>query len=249
VGVAVALAGGGIAATTALPMTPARAAETVPGSTVAVIVGVDHYRRGAVDLRSSVNDAESVDSALANAGVPPADRVFLRDNEASASEIRAALRELAQRATPTTTAVFFYAGHALRLGGDQQAILAADGVMITDIELSQLLAPAAGRMWIGMAACYGGGFTELLAPGRVLTAAADEESEAFENDKLGHSYLVDALIRHGLDGNFATRSIQDAFADGRARLAREHPDRLPVIVATNEQPLVVARPGPTNAVA
>jgi hypothetical protein len=207
-----------------------------------VVVGVDRYGAAAPGLRSSVNDAKTVDAALGAAGVPAADRVLLRDADASAANIRAALARLSARATPATTAVFFFAGHARSLGAGHEAVLASDGQMITDQELANLLAPVTGRMWVGMATCYGGGFTELVAPDRVLTAAADAKSEAYENDKLGVSYLVEGLVRHGLGGNFSRRSIQAAFEAGTAYLERHHPDRLPVIVSESDRPLVVVQP-------
>jgi len=49
-----------------------------------------------------------------------------------------------------------------------------------------------------MAACYGGGFTELMAPGRILTAAADANSLAYENESFGRSYLDEYLIHQAL---------------------------------------------------
>jgi hypothetical protein len=222
---------------------PDSPAPVVPhGATLAVVVGIDNYGDPAINLRSSVNDARTVDAALGRAGVDPRDRRVLTDGDATATQIRAALHWLAASSTPNTTAVFFFAGHAKHVG-PAEAIVSADGEAITDNELAALLRPnAAEHMWIGMATCYGGGFTELLAPGRVLTAAADATHEAYENDKLGRSYLVDSLVRHGLNNDFSTASIQDAFAKGTTELARTHADRLPVLESESAAPVIVVAP-------
>jgi hypothetical protein len=236
---AVLLVSAGALASSAL-RSPARAETPIgQGQVVSLVIGVNDYGDPEINLVSSVNDAHAVDDALAASGVPDADRTVLTDKAATATNIRNAIREFVARATHAKTAVFFFAGHARKLAIGREAILAADGEQIQDTELAALLAPASRPMWIGMATCYGGGFDELLAPGRVLTAAADANSEAYESDKLHHSYLVDALIHDGLSNNFSTRSIQSAFSVGSDELRRQHPNRLPVLLSDSPSPLVV----------
>ena len=104
----------------------------------------------------------------------------------------------------------------------------ADGGLLTDQELADLLAPARQRMWLLLATCYAGGFTEALAPGRVLTGAAGANQLAYENRSLGASYLVHYLVREGWLQGAAGPTVQEAFDYASATLAREHPNRMPV---------------------
>jgi hypothetical protein len=55
------------------------------------------------------------------------------------------------------------------------------------------IAELEGDAWITLATRFAGGFTELLAPGRVLTAASPDGQLAYESRTLAHSYLVAAL--------------------------------------------------------
>ena len=79
-----------------------------------------------------------------------------------------------------------------------------------------------------MATCYGGAFTRLLAPGRVLTAAAGPNQLAYENESFGRSYLVEYMVRQGMIEGRAPGTVQDAFSYARAAIARDYPGREPV---------------------
>ena len=199
------------------------------GGTWAVTVGINNYPGSRSDLRSAVADAEDVNSALAQLGVPAERRVVLRDERATADTVRTALDWLVAHAGPDATVVFFYAGHIRSLGGGTEAIVAADGGTITDDEVAQRLSTLqARRAWIGLAACYAGGFTEVLASGRVLTAAAAENSLAYENESHGRSYLVEYMIRRAVIERRADSSVEAAFRYAEAELRRDYPNRVPV---------------------
>ncbi|MBW3669948.1 MAG: hypothetical protein KY443_12135, partial [Actinobacteria bacterium] len=97
--------------------------------------------------------------------------------------------------------------------------------------------------------CYGGGFTEALAPGRVLTGAAGANERAYENSGFGRSYMVEYMIRQGIIEGRAPDSVQSAFAYARDQLRRDFPDRLPVQIDKGSGPLDLRPPGapPVNA--
>src|ERR1043166_9689621 len=77
-----------------------------------------------------------------------------------------------------------------------------------------------------MAPCDGGRFPEILKPGRILTAAADANSLAYENESFGRSYLEEYLIHQGLlEKLSAGPTAQDAFNYAQAGLQRDYPDR------------------------
>ena len=218
--------------------------------TWAVMIGVNDYPGSGSDLRSAVNDANDVDAALAGLGVPADHRLVLRNGQATAPMIRAAIDWLTARAGPNSVAVFFYSGHVRKLGPTTEAMVAADGGLVSDEEMAAHLSRLqAGRAWIGMAACYGGGFTEALAPGRVLTGAAGANSLAYESSLFGRSYMVQYMIREAFIERRALASVQAAFAYAHSEIAREHPGRQPVQIDAGPGPLdlrpgaPVARPG------
>lgn len=209
-----------------------------PGEVFALIVGIDDYPGRRSDLRAAVADANTVDQALSAFGVPPANRVVLRNGQARRGALVAAIQALVATAGPGTTVVFSYAGHVRKVGRGTEAIVAADGGLLRDDELAALLAPSpVGHMWLLLASCYAGGFTEVLAPGRVLTAAADARSLAYESPSLQGSYLVHHMVREGwLEGRAGT-SVQEAFAYASARINEEYPNRRPVQIDQSGGPL------------
>jgi hypothetical protein len=195
----------------------------------AVIIGIDDYPGRGNDLRSAVNDAGDMDAALGRYGVPPGQRVRLSDGQADAATIVRGLDWLTAHAGPDATAVFFYAGHVRRIGRGTEALVGADGRVVTDAEVaSHLVGLRARRTWLVIAGCFGGGFTEALAPGRILTAAAPADQLAYESLALHRSYLVEYLVREAMLEGRADASVEEAFAWALAALRRDHPDRLPV---------------------
>jgi hypothetical protein len=198
------------------------------GGTWALIIGINDYPGVRYDLRSAVNDANDTNEALAKLGVTNDRRLVLRDRQADADTIRAALDWLGAHAGPDATMVFFYAGHVQKLDARTEALVGADGGVIPDVELAAMLdRSAARRAWVVLAACYSGGFTEVVKPGRILTAAAPSDRVAYENESFGRSYLVEYMIRRAMLGNDIT-TVEGAFAWATAELRRDFPDRLPV---------------------
>jgi hypothetical protein len=220
------------------------------GGVWAVVVGIDDYPGGDADLRAAVADARDVDSALAAYGVPANHRLMLLDKQATADNIRGALAWMASRASADSTAVFFYSGHVRQVAGDadrdgevvDEAIVAADGDNVFDGQVAEILRSMDARSaWIGVAACYGAGFDDALAPGRILTAAAGENDVAYENSSLGHSYMVEYMVRRAMLQGKAPASVQDAFAWARTQIARDYPNRQPAVLDRSRGPVVLGR--------
>lgn len=209
---------------------PSRFAGVTPaGGIWAVMVGINDYPGQASDLRGAVNDATDMDMALAGLGVPASNRLLLRDGQATAPMIRTSVDWLVAHSGPDATAVFFYSGHVRKLDRTTEAMVGADGGTVLDQELASRLAPMqAKRAWIAMVACYGAGFTEALAPGRVLTGAASADSLAYETSLFGRSYMVQYMVREALIERRTIPTVQAAFSYARSELAREHPGRQPV---------------------
>src|SRR4051812_33864707 len=224
---------------------PAFSAVVPSGGTWAVIIGINDYPGSQWDLRSADADANDANAAMLALGVAPDHVLNLRDGQATTGAILRAESWLVAHSSPDAVAVFFYAGHARKLSGSTEAILGADGNLLTDAQLANRLSGLrAHRTWIAMAACFGGGFTEMLAPGRVLTAAADANSLAYDNIRFGRSYMAEYLVRQGLAEGKAWNSVQAAFNYSVAALSRDYPNRLPVEVEADASgPLDLTPPG------
>ena len=198
------------------------------GGTWAVLIGINDYPGTRHDLRSAVNDIGDVNEALARMGVPGSRRLLIRDGQATADVIRTAAEWLVAHAAPDATAVFFYAGHVRKVGGSE-AVVAADGRLVFDRELGEQMSRLrAQKAWFGIAACYGGGFTELLGANRILTAAAAANRLAYENLDFGRSYMVEYMIRRGWLGQQAGITVEEAFEYARRELSASYPSRVPV---------------------
>ena len=206
------------------------ASVTPSAGTWAVVIGIDTYPGGgAYDLESAVNDANDMATALGDMGVPGDHVLLVRDGQATAGGIRASADWLVAHAGTDSNAVFFYAGHTEKLSPSTEALIGSDGGEVTNAELanhfSHLEAP---RAWFVIAACFGGGFDNLLGPGRIVTAAADANHLAYENETFHRSYLVEYMIRQAMIEGRAPGSVQNAFAYAVSAIHHDYPGREPV---------------------
>jgi len=223
------------------------------GGVWAVVVGIDDYPGSDADLKAAVADARDVDSALAAYGVPLSHRLVLLNGQATGDNIRGALGWMTARATADSTAVFFYSGHVRKVSGDpahdgksiDEAIVGSDGDNVYSGQVAGILRGLEARTaWLAIAACYGGGFDNALAPGRVLTAAAGENDVAYENSSLGHSYMVEYMVHRAMLEGKAAGSVQDAFVWAKAQIAHDYPNRQPIMIDRSRGPVVLGRPVP-----
>ncbi len=213
------------------PLRSAARASSAPSGqpgTWAVVIGVNDYPGSQYDLNYAVNDANDATQALAQQGVSGDHVMNLRDGQVTPEVIRSAVNWLANNAGPDAVAVFFFAGHVMKKGGSE-VIVTSDGGNVSDAQLANWLsALQARRAWITIAACYGGGFTEVLAPGRVLTAAAGANEVAYESSAFGRSYLGEYMLRRAMIEGAANSTVQSAFAWARAKISQEYSGREPV---------------------
>jgi hypothetical protein len=235
---------GGTQRCPALPPLGVRPAATGSG-TWAVVVGVNDYPGTEHDLRSAVPDAEEMNRALDVLAVPRANRLVLTDGQATAGAIAGAADWLVDRAGPDAVAVFFFAGHVRKQAAATEAMVGADGCTLDDAQLARRLAPLrARRAWVAMAACYGGGFTEVLRPGVVLTGAAGAGERAYENSSFNRSYMVEYMVRQAIVEGRASDSVQAAYGYARYALSLDRfSNRLPVQVDRSDGHLDLRPPG------
>ncbi|HEX2031503.1 MAG TPA: hypothetical protein VHL78_08900, partial [Actinomycetota bacterium] len=156
-------------------------------------------------------DARLVRRALGRLGF--GEIVVLVNGRATRAAILWSARWLARRTGPGGLGAFFYAGHIRQVAGDpdgdgedvDEALQGADGRLILDGEVAAALSGARGPLWLAWAGCYAAGFSDAAAPGRVSSYASDENSLAYESTALGHSFMVEYLVRRALLGEGLTR--------------------------------------------
>ncbi|MGH2723554.1 MAG: caspase family protein [Actinomycetota bacterium] len=190
---------------------------TLRGDRIAVIVGINDYPGEDGDLTAAVADARLVRRALVRMGFGRI--VFLLNGEATRDSILWSAEWLARRSRPGTVGAFFYAGHVRQVSGDpdgdgedvDEAIVGSDGRLLLDGELARALEGATGPLWLAFASCYAAGFSDTAGPRRVSSYASDEESLAYESVALGHSFMVEYLVRRAMLGAGIT-SVEGAHA-------------------------------------
>ena len=218
-----------------------------PG-TWAVVIGVNDYPGTQDDLQSAVNDANDVVEALGMFGVADDHMIVLRDGQVTNHTLLDAVGWLAAHASPDAVAGFFYAGHTRKTTAGNEEIVTSDGSSVSDSQLASALSHVvANRSWVAIAACYGGGFNEVLRPGRVLTAAADANSLAYENSSIGRSYMVYYMIRQAIINGHASATVQTAFNYAVNRISQEHPGREPIEMDNGDGALDLRPPGANAA--
>jgi hypothetical protein len=206
----------------------------------AVVIGITDYPGRSHDLAYARNDAADIVAVLERAGQPQTQRVVLTDATASAATIGRALDWLVANAGPDATAVVYFAGHVRKLAPSTEAFVGADGQVVPDHVVARHLAPLrAGRTWLVVAGCYGGGFTEALAPGRLLTAAAPAGALAYETTQYRRSYLGEFLVRRGLLEGEGGPTVQTSFAFAEREIRRSHPGRVPVQIDGGAPPIAL----------
>jgi hypothetical protein len=207
---------------------PTGAAAAHPERLWVVSIGIDDYPGDRHDLQAADDDAVAVTDTFTNLGVP-ADHVYeVLNGEATVEGILAAVDWLVANAGPEDTAVLFYAGHVREVASGTEVIVAADGRWVADWYLaSELVGLRSADAWFAIAACFGGGFTELLAPGRILTGAAPAGQLAYESTEFRRSYMVEYLFARAINGRGASAlTVQAAVEWANEQLARDFPERV-----------------------
>jgi len=134
----------------------------------ALVIGIGDYGAGGVPRLPGVgHDVESARSMARAMAVPDGQMTVLRDGEATAARIRAALAELTQRVAPGDRVFIYYSGHGTRAhdpttrrDGCTEGLLAADAQVITNVEMAGLmkeLSAKADKLLVFYDACFSGG--------------------------------------------------------------------------------------------
>lgn len=205
----------------------------------ALIIGVGNYADARITpLRGVAHDIANATQMAEAMGVPVANLHVLRDRDASYSNIRASLRDLASRVKDGDRVFLYYSGHGARFappdapGSCREALVPTDvdagrkTRLLTQEDVAADLAPVyakADKVFIFIDACHSGGVRAVTrAPGSA--AEAEEWTPKFTT--------LDANAPCKLASNVRTRSVNDAArtrgAPGRniVQLSSSRPDEV-----------------------
>jgi hypothetical protein len=134
----------------------------------ALVIGIGEYSASGISNLNGVKHDMVSAKAMANTmSIPDSNITYLRDREASAASIRAAIADLNQRVRPGDRVFVYYSGHGTRWVDPQvdpnsctEGLLASDGQALTNQEMSRLLTPLASKsdkLMVFYDACHSGG--------------------------------------------------------------------------------------------
>ncbi len=168
---------------------PIVSASNSGGQVYGIFAGISDYPGSAQDLSYTDQDAIRARDALINgAGMQENNGILLLNSDATLDNFRAAIEQVAARATEQDTVVLFYSGHGNRVeraGGPNSAdpdgldetIELYDGAMLDD-ELAFLFDTVqAGTTLLVLDSCFSGGFAKDLVsrPGRMGLFSSEED--------------------------------------------------------------------------
>jgi hypothetical protein len=176
----------------------------------ALIIGIGEYADVEVPLlKGTVHDMASARRMARAMAIPDANVTVLRDLDATAERIRAEIQALQSRVSDGDRVFLYYSGHGTRWydekiksDGCTEGLLAADGQVLTNVELGERLAPLARRadkMLVFYDACFSGGVAGAPFRTRSLNIGGNVITPKFTR--------VGAPERCSQPSNFRTRSL------------------------------------------
>ncbi|PUE33077.1 hypothetical protein B9Z35_06030 [Limnohabitans sp. Jir61] len=156
----------------------------------ALIIGIGEYTLpGVSPLKGVSKDMTSAKDIAMAMSVPESNIQFLRDKNATAEQIRTALKDMDERVKPGDRVFIYYSGHGTRWVDTQtdanactEGLLASDGVALTNRQVSELITPIANKadkLMVFYDACHSGGVANQPMKTRSLKLAGDTLSPKF----------------------------------------------------------------------
>ena len=201
----------------------------------ALIIGIGDYLDPDIPALKGVrHDMVSARRMAAAMAVPEANIRMLRDQDATADRIRAEISALQSRMADGDRVFIYYSGHgtrwydeAIKQDGCTEGLMAADGKVLTNVELGQRLAPLAKRadkMLVFYDACFSGGVAG--APFRTRSLRMGDAVITPKFTRVG------APTQCGQPTNFRTRSLalvlqqEQALPQNVVHIAASRPDEV-----------------------
>jgi hypothetical protein len=185
----------------------------------ALIIGIGEYADPEIPtLKGMKHDIASARRMAAAMAVPEANIRLLRDGEATAERIRGEIAALNQRVADGDRVFFYFSGHGTRWydetvkqDGCTEGLMAADGKVLTNVELGVRLAPIsqrADKMLVFYDACFSGGVAGAPFRTRNLVLGGDAITPKFTR--------AGAPQQCSQPSNFRTRSLALVMQQERA---------------------------------
>ena len=201
----------------------------------ALIIGIGKYTDPEVPpLLGVVHDMDSARRMARAMSVPDANMRVLRDAEATAERIRQEISSLQQRMAEGDRLFVYFSGHgtrwydeSTRKDGCTEGLLAADGKVLTNVELGERLAPItrkAEKVLVFYDACFSGGVASEPFRTRSLALGASQVTPKFTR--------VGAPEACAKPSNFKGRSLDSQMTVSRAlpqnvvHIAASRPDEV-----------------------
>ena len=196
----------------------------------AVIIGINEYEH-VDELNYAVQDAEAIkDLLISNFNFPKENIIMLTDEDASLTNIKTKLFEVATSVNKSDRLLVYYAGHGetynLKSGGERGYLIPVDGnldnIFATCLPMSDIKEVAnvteAKHVLFLMDACYGGllavdtrglskstpGYIDKITRdnARQIITAGGKGEQVIEKSEWGHSAFAKNLL-HGLETGIA----------------------------------------------
>ena len=161
------------------------------GSRHALIIGVGQYSAPNIQGLAGVgNDVESAHKMASSMLIPEDNIHYLRNNEASASNIQEEIRNLESRVKPGDRVFIYYSGHGTRWpdpegsGSCTEGLLASDGQALSNKQMSALISPIAkktDKLLVFYDACHSGGIVNQPFKTRSLISNSSVLSPKFSS--------------------------------------------------------------------
>jgi Caspase domain/Domain of unknown function (DUF4384) len=185
----------------------------------ALIIGIGEYTDPEIPtLKGMKHDMASARRMAAAMAVPEANIRLLRDGEATAERIRSEIAALNRRVADGDRVFFYFSGHGTRWydetvkqDGCTEGLMAADGKVLTNVELGVRLAPIsqrADKMLVFYDACFSGGVAGAPFRTRNLVLGGDAITPKFTR--------AGAPQQCSQPSNFRTRSLALVMQQERA---------------------------------
>jgi hypothetical protein len=160
----------------------------------ALIIGIGEYQvSGISTLHGVKNDMQSAKAIANSMSIPDENITYLRDRNATASEIRKAIQGLDARVRQGDRVFVYYSGHGTRwldkskvnTAQCMEGLLASDGLAVTNTELSDLLTPIAkktDKLMVFYDSCHSGGIVNQPFKTRSMSLAGTALTPKFSGE-------------------------------------------------------------------
>lgn len=201
----------------------------------ALIIGVGEYKvSGVMPLKGVPYDMQSAKQMAVAMSIPEDNITYLRDHDATADQIRQAIRALDSRVRPGDRVFVYYSGHGARWVDPKGApdhctegLLSSDGQAITNTEVGDLLSPIASKtdkLMVFYDACHSGGIANQPLRTRAMQGSLSALTPKFAGGLSSQACAVPS--------NMKTRSLSNALGakgilpENMVSIAASRPDEV-----------------------